>query len=129
MSAAEYDPENAQDFGFSPAVRAGDLLFVSGQVGLEPDGTVPKNPERQFTLAFAALDKVLREAGCTANDIVELMSFHTNYPAQMDIFLKAKAAFQGRALPAWTAVGVAALGYPDTLVEIKAIARVREARR
>ena len=129
MNTAAYNPEQSQDFGFSPAVRAGDLLFVSGQVGLEPDGTVPKDPERQFTLAFAALGKVLREAGCDAGDIVELMSFHTNYPAQMDIFLKVKAAFQGRALPAWTAVGVAALGYPDTLVEIKAIAGVRETRR
>ena len=61
MNTAEYDPEKSQDFGFSPAVRAGDLLFISGQVGLEPDGTVPKDPERQFTLAFAALDKVLRD--------------------------------------------------------------------
>lgn len=129
MPASGYDPEEPRDYGFSPAVRAGDLLFVSGQIGLEPDNTVPKDPERQYTLAFAALGKVLRTAGCDVADLVELTSFHTDYPAHMDVFIRVKAAFQGEVLPAWTAVGVAALGFPDTLVEIKAIARIRDVAR
>ncbi len=30
-----------ENFGFSPAVCAGGLLFISGQVGLRPDGSIP----------------------------------------------------------------------------------------
>ncbi|MGD9598931.1 MAG: RidA family protein [Steroidobacteraceae bacterium] len=123
MTSTAYDPGDSRAYGFSPAVHAAGLVFVAGQVGLEPDGSVPQDPERQYRLAFAALGNVLQAEGCDVADIVELMSFHTIYPAHMDVFMKVKAEFQRGALPAWTAVGVAALGLPGTLVEIKAIAR------
>ena len=112
------------EYGFLPAVRSNGLLFCSGQVGLESDGSVPTDPARQYELAFAALDRVLKAEGCSAADVVEITSFHTNYPSNMEAFMKAKFKFQGKTLPAWTAVGVAALGYPDSLVEIKAIAKI-----
>ncbi len=118
--------EMAKQFGYSDAVRSGDLVFCSGQVGLEDDGTPPLDPERQFRRAFAALERVLADAGCRPADVVDLTSFHTRYPENMGVFMKAKADFQQGAAPAWTAVGVAALGMPDTLVEIKAVARIPE---
>lgn len=114
----------AEAYGFSQAVRAGNLLFCSGQIGEETDGSVPRDPARQYQLAFEALGKVLRRHGLTADDIVDLTSFHVGYPQHMAEFSTAKAAFLGDARPAWTAVGVAALGQPDTLVEVKAIARI-----
>ena len=115
--------EQAAAYGFSLAVRSGDLLFCSGQVGSEADGSTPADPIRQFELAFASLGKVLASHGLGAADIVDLTSFHVGYPANMEAFAIAKAGFLAGALPAWTAVGVAALGHPDSLVEIKAIAR------
>ena len=117
----------ADEYGYSDAVRSGDLVFFSGQVGLEDDGTPPLDPDRQFRRAFAALERVLAGVGCTPADIVDLTSFHTNYPEHMETFMEAKADFQQGAKPAWTAVGVAALGMPDTMVEIKAIARLPSA--
>lgn len=113
----------AEQFGYSDAVRHGDLVFCSGQIGLEEDGTPPLDPARQFELAFETLGRVLAEAGCTPVDLLEMTSFHTNYPQHMEEFIAAKAAFQQGARPAWTAVGVAALGLPDTIVEIKVVAR------
>ena len=116
--------EMAEQFGYADAVRSGDLVFCSGQVGLEEDGTPPLEPERQFRLAFTALARVLAKVGCGPADVVDLTSFHTGYPEHMEVFMKAKAEFQQGSRPAWTAVGVAALGMPDTIVEIKAMARV-----
>lgn len=116
--------ELASAYGFSPAMRAGGLLFCAGQVGFERDGTVPTDPEWQYRLAFAALGKVLQDNGCSPADLVDLITFHTGYPAHMDVFMKVKSEFLGSAMPPWTAIGVAALGTPATLVELKAVARV-----
>lgn len=112
----------AEQLQFSEFVRAGDLVFVSGQVGMDGDGTPPADPAAQYKLAFGALADVLAKAGLTPVDIVDLTTFHTSYPEHMGEFLAAKAEFQGAARPAWTAIGVASLGTPGTLVEIKAVA-------
>ncbi|MBM4479471.1 RidA family protein [Prescottella equi] len=113
-----------EEYGYSNAVRSGDLLFCSGQVGLEADGSVPADPERQYDLAFATLAKLLAEHGARPSDLVELTSFHVDFPQHMTEFMAAKARFQNGARPAWTAVGVTALGMPGVLVEVKATARI-----
>lgn len=116
--------ELASAYGFSAAMRAGELLFCAGQVGFDHDGTVPTDPERQYRLAFAALGEVLKANGCGPADLVDLITFHKDYPAHMDIFMKLRSEFLDGATPPWTAIGVAALGTPETLVELKAVARV-----
>lgn len=110
-------------YGYADGLRAGELLFCSGQVGMEEDGTFPEDPVRQYDLAFAAVGAVLAEHGLRPEHLVDLMTFHTDYPQHMPEFMAAKARFQAGHRPAWTAVGVAALGKPGTLVEIKATAR------
>jgi len=77
----------------------------------------------QYPLAFEALREVLEWHCLGPGDIVELTSYHVGYPQHMAEFSGAKAAFPGDARPAWTAIGVAAPGHPETLVEVKAIAR------
>ncbi len=126
--AAAQDPANASLadlYGYSDAVAAGGLVFFSGQVGFDENGKLPADPEQQYRLAFAAVDEVLKKAGLSRSDLVELLTFHTNYPQHMDVFMKAKKEFLNGVKPTWTAVGVAALGQPGTLVEIKATARAR----
>lgn len=113
----------AETMGYRDAVPSNGFLFLSGQVGLEEDGTVPTDPTRQYELAFAAIARLLADHGLSAVDVVDMTSFHTEYPQHMREFMAAKAAFQGEARPAWTAVGVAKLGLPDTLVEIKVTAQ------
>jgi enamine deaminase RidA (YjgF/YER057c/UK114 family) len=112
-------------YGYSPAVKANGLVFISGVFGAEQDGTVPKDPEKQFRLAFAELGNVLKAQGLGPEDIVEMTSFHVLYPQHMDAFMKAKTEFLHGNKPAWTAIGAAALGTPETLVEIKAVAKAR----
>ncbi len=108
---------------FSQALRAGDLVFCSGQTGIAADGSTPADPAEQYALAFDSLRKVLADVGCVPEDVVDLTSFHIDYPQHMQEFIAAKAAFHGDARPAWTAIGVAKLGTPGALVEVKAIAR------
>lgn len=116
------DAETSDSFGYCTARAAGGLLFCSGQIGLEADGSVPESASRQFDLAFAALAETLEQNGLTTSDIVDLTSFHVGYPKHMEEFGKAKAAFLDGATCCWTAIGVASLGYPGSLVEIKAVA-------
>ena len=118
MSMEDY----AANYGFSVSRRAGQLIFFSGQVGTGPTGEVPSNPAEQYSLAFEALRLALSTEGCIPADLVELLTFHVDYPQHMEDFVAAKAKFLGNARPTWTAIGVANLGAPGTLVEIKAVA-------
>ena len=106
---------------FSQAVRVGDTVWVSGQVGMDEKGSVGEGVDAQARLAFRNLEHVLAEAGASMADVVELMTFHTSME---DIrgFSKVKAEFIPENYPAWTAVEVKGLVMPQLLVEIKAIA-------
>jgi enamine deaminase RidA (YjgF/YER057c/UK114 family) len=63
---------------YSAAIRSGDLLFVSGQVGSREDGSPEPVFEKQVQLAFDNLTAVLKAAGCTFDDIVDITTFHTD---------------------------------------------------
>ena len=54
--------------GYSAAIRSGDLLFVSGQVGSLPDGSPESDFAAQVELAFANLTATLKAGGCTLDD-------------------------------------------------------------
>ena len=106
---------------FSQAVRAGNQIWVSGQVGMNENWQVADGIEAQARIAFKNLERVLSHAGATLADIVELTTFHTSM-ADVAAFSKVKAEFIPRDYPAWTAVGVTALVLPALLVEIRATA-------
>ncbi len=112
---------------FSQAVRVGDVVWVSGQVGMDELGTVGEGIDAQSRLAFKNLERVLAEAGASLVDVVELITFHT---AMSDIrgFSKVKAGFIPENFPAWTAVGVKELVMPQLLVEIRATAVIGSGR-
>ena len=109
--------------GYSAAIRSGDLLFVSGQVGSRPDGSPEPDFERQVRLAFANLEATLKAAGCTFDDIADVTTFHTDPENQFATIMKVKQEiFPAPPYPAWTAVGVTWLAGFD--FEIKVIARL-----
>jgi enamine deaminase RidA (YjgF/YER057c/UK114 family) len=64
--------------GYSAAIRAGELLFISGQVGSRQDGSPEPVFRKQVELAFQNLIAVLNAAGCTLDDIVDVTTFHTD---------------------------------------------------
>jgi enamine deaminase RidA (YjgF/YER057c/UK114 family) len=106
---------------FSQAVRVGDTVWVSGQVGVDETMTPGEGIEAQARLAFKNLEAALTEAGGSLADVVEIVTFHTS---MQDVagFAKVKSEFIPENYPAWTAVGVTELVMPDLLVEMKATA-------
>lgn len=109
--------------GYSAAIRSGDLLFISGQVGSLDDGSPEPDYERQAERAFANLKAVLAAAGCNLADIVDVTTFHTDPEAQFETFMRVKNRhFPAPPYPNWTAVGVNWLAGFD--FEIKVIARI-----
>ena len=108
---------------YSPAIRSGDLLFVSGQVGSRDDGSPEPVFEDQVRRAFANLRAVLTAAGCTFDDVIDVTSFHTDPKAQIETVMRVRGKEIGEApYPNWTAVGVNWLAGFD--FEIKVIARI-----
>ncbi|MCY6381544.1 RidA family protein [Hoeflea prorocentri] len=108
---------------YSAAIRSGDLLFVSGQVGSRQDGSPEPDFERQVRLAFDNRAAVLEAAGGDFEDIVDVTTFHTDPQTQMDTVLAVRSGIIGqRPYPNWTAVGVTWLSGFD--FEIKVIARM-----
>ncbi len=110
-------------FHFAPAVRVGDILLCSGQIGAGEDGRCPDDPASQFRLAFEAVGSVLAEAGVDFSSIVEMTTFHVGM-AELGTFMKVKDEFMAEPYPAWTAIGCTSLALPGALVEIKVQAHV-----
>jgi len=106
---------------FAQAVRVGDILWVSGQVGRDRNGRVAEDVETQCRLAFERLRDVLTAAGGSLDDVVEIVTFHTSMD-DFPVFRRVKAEFLTGDYPAWTAVGVPELALPEFRIEIKATA-------
>lgn len=109
-------------YHFSQATKAGNMIWVSGQVGLGADMKPGKDMEEQARLAFQSLKTILEAAGANMADIVELMTFHTDLRGEMGAFTKVKDAFLPDRYPSWTAVGVTQLAMPEFRVEVRAVA-------
>jgi 2-iminobutanoate/2-iminopropanoate deaminase len=102
-------------------VRAGNLIWVSGALGVAADGTVPADAGEQMELALASIDACLKAAGAGAEHVVKVNVYLT------DILDRAKVnpprqRYFGEHRPASTLVGVTALVLPGAKVEIEATA-------
>lgn len=114
-----------EQHGYSAAIRSGDLLFVSGQVGSREDGTPEPDFTTQVERAFENLKATLAAAGCTFDDLIDVTTFHTDPENQFPAIMQVKSSiFPKPPYPNWTAVGVNWLAGFD--FEIKVIARIPE---
>lgn len=96
---------------YSQAVSAGDFVFVSGQIPLDPESgkLVEGGLERQTGRIFQNIGAILKEAGLDFSHVVSATVFLTNindFNAVNDVYGK---YFEGGVLPARSAVQVAAL--------------------
>ncbi|WP_299826628.1 Rid family hydrolase [uncultured Roseobacter sp.] len=114
--------EAARATGFSPAIRAGDFLFLTGATGAAADGTMPPTAPEQALNALGKVQLVLAEEGATEADIVELTSYHTDIDADFSGIQGVLDDFFTAPLPAWTAVEIAGLRRPGARVEFRVVA-------
>ncbi len=110
-------------FRYSPGVRAGNLLYIAGQVGRDESLQVVADKEAQFVQAFENVKKVLTEAGATFDDVVEMVTYHTDL-RDLELFIAVKDRYITNLdrLPTWTGIGTSALAMPGLFVEIKCTA-------
>lgn len=106
---------------YSQAVKIGDFLYTSGQLGLDPaTGELKAGVENQAKQALANLKAVLKEAGATTGNVVKTLVFLTD----INDFAAVNAIYAEEfrpPFPARSAVQVAALP-KGALVEIEAVA-------
>ena len=109
-------------YSHSAVVPAGaELIFVSGQVGVRPDGSLPSSISAQADQIFANIGSLLAAHGLDASALVKLTMFVV---AGRDIqaVRAARAKFLGAHRPASTAVFVSQLVDPAWHVEVEAFA-------
>jgi 2-iminobutanoate/2-iminopropanoate deaminase len=109
---------------YTPAVRAGDLLFVSGQLGLDPETRRPLGTfAEQAEGCIAGVRALVEAAGGTLNDIVKTTIFLTDIGqfAELNVVYgrhfgelavkPARSTFQVAALPLGAAVEIEAVAH------------------
>jgi enamine deaminase RidA (YjgF/YER057c/UK114 family) len=108
---------------FSDAILAGDTLYVSGQVALDPDGELvgADDPLAQAEQCFVNLGRVLASAGMTFDDVVALRCYLVTLDAYPD-YAAVKQRLFTKSPPAGTAFLVAGLLLPGLLLEVEAVA-------
>ena len=106
---------------YSQAIQTGDMLFTSGQLGLDPKtGSLPEGIQAQTSQALANVNAILKEAGFTKENVIKTTVFlkdMTDFGAVNEIY----ADFFGDHKPARSCVEVARLP-KNGLVEIEVVA-------
>jgi enamine deaminase RidA (YjgF/YER057c/UK114 family) len=119
----EENRRDLEEWGYSDAVIDGDRIWLSGVVaGLRPGETVA-DQEAAYDRAFKRIEDVLKRAGSSFDGVVEITTFHTDLPAQIEAFKKVKHRYIRGPFPAWTAIDIDRLVPDRGLVEIKLVAR------
>jgi 2-iminobutanoate/2-iminopropanoate deaminase len=100
---------------------ASRLVFLSGQLGIAPDGRAPETVAAQTAQAFANIDACLAATGLERRHVVRLTVFLTEAEYRQD-YMRVRDAWVAEPPPASTLIVVKALALPGLHVEIEAVA-------
>ena len=108
-------------YGYSRAVAVGNMVFVAGTTAVDEDGAVVgrDNPYEQAIFIYGKIDRALKQAGASLEDVVRIRTFITDIARWEDV-ARAQGEVFGTIRPAATLVQVSALVSPELLVEIEA---------
>lgn len=109
----------------SVKVTAGDLLFVSGAVGFEDDGSVPSDFARAVELTLREVERALKDGGATFSDLARVNVYVANLDQDklMTYRRVRDTIIDTERVPASTVIGVQWL-FNDSTIEIDAIAAI-----
>ncbi len=111
-----------QSRGYSHAIKTGNTVYISGQVGMGEDSKVVVGGfEAQAKQALENLKGVLEASGASFKDIVKLNTYVTTMEF-MAAYREQRRGYFGDHYPASTLVQVAGLALPEFLIEIEAVA-------
>lgn len=109
---------------WSNCIRAGDTLFISGQVARPLEGgkaLVGSNEYEQAKQIFTRIQAICEGAGGSLEDVVKLTIYMVDITKNVEVWRARREFFTGD-FPASTLVEVRSLATPETLVEIEAVA-------
>ena len=123
IEAIAFEPDRFSEYGYSPALRVGDLLFVAGQSSIDDAGNTigAGDFERQAHQTFDNLSRVLAAGGCTLADVVKVTVFVTDM-SQLPTIVALRRQYFTAPYPTDSLVQVTALSRPELQIEIEAIA-------
>jgi len=105
--------------GYCRAVKAGNMVFVSGTTGVGPDGKVEGDTYVQTKRALEIIEGALKQAGASMTDVVRTRMYLKDI-GEWEKAAKAHGEFFGEIRPATTMVEVSKLISPEMLVEVEA---------
>lgn len=115
--------ETYENFQFAPAMRAGDMLYLSGVVVTLAEGETTENITPAVERAFDQIEMTLAEAGASWKDVVDVTSYAVDLDRDMMPMWAVKEKRVPSPYPAWTAIGTTRLfGGDNALIEIKVTA-------
>lgn len=107
---------------YSQAIEAGDMIFVSGQLGLNPtDGSLSPDVVEQAKQSLKNIGEILKASGCDYSNVVKTSVFITDLSAFAAVN-EVYATFFSKPYPARSCVEVSKLP-KGGLVEIECIAK------
>jgi len=114
----------SDNFTFSPGVRIGNLLFISGMTAADPQGRIVGDNDivRQTEYIYEKMSRILVAAGADFSNVVETTEYFTDQRNYEKTAAVRRKVFGGPPYPAATGVRVAGLIRPGALIEIKAVA-------
>ncbi|HEY5720960.1 MAG TPA: Rid family hydrolase [Allosphingosinicella sp.] len=120
MSEDEGERRFQEQLGYADAIVAGDTVYLSGVVVGQRDG---ESLEAAYEGAYARIDAILKRAGTSWADVVDVTSFHTDVNAQIQAMSAVQKKYMAGHIPAWTAIDVDRLIPDRGITEIKIVAR------
>jgi enamine deaminase RidA (YjgF/YER057c/UK114 family) len=116
-----------ESYGFAQAVKVGDTIYVSGQLGLDDQGNmIYSNMETQMRQTYANAKKILSQFGATLENVVEEVLYVTDMETAFAAAGPVRKEAYASKTPAVasTIVVTPRLSLPTQLIEIKFIAKV-----
>ncbi len=109
--------------GYSHAAKAGNTLYIAGQVAKDLDGNlVGKGDfESQVRQVYINLKNIMEEAGGSLNEIVKMTTFltHCNY---IETYRSVRNEYFSEPCPPNTLLIIESLALPDYMIEVEAVA-------
>jgi enamine deaminase RidA (YjgF/YER057c/UK114 family) len=121
MSTNPQARADQEKYGYASAVIAGDTIYLSGMVAGQAPGETGFAPA--FERVYRQAEAVLKRAGSSLADVVDVTSFHTDIKAQVEDLAEVQKRMLGSPPPAWTAIDVDRLLPDNGIAEIKIVAR------
>ena len=120
-------PDQDLDNDLCQVVKAGNMLFLRGQVGTDFDGKLigPGNPEAQTEQAMKNVKQLLEEAGSCLDHICKITIYLTDREIREPVYRTIGKWLKG-VFPVSTGVVVAGLAKPEWLLEVDVIAVIPE---